>query len=206
MIIVRNGKGDKDRGVMLPKSSIPFLHHQIAYAQSRYNEDILNNAPAVMVPEALDHKYPGLGKKWGWFLLFPSGDYSTKPSSGIVRRHHIHPATVQKAISYIRKRCNIIIHATPHVFRHFFAIHLLENGTDINTVQRLMGYKDIRTTMVYLHVLESRSDKVLSPADTIESFISSNIEGCDKKNIETCEKEAKIVKANSTPATPHFIK
>ncbi len=83
MIIVRNGKGDKDRSVMLPKSSIPFLDHQIAYAQSYCNEDILNNAPAVMVPEALDRKYPGLGKQWGWFWLFPSGNYSKDPRSGI---------------------------------------------------------------------------------------------------------------------------
>jgi integron integrase len=170
LIIIRDGKGAKDRSVMLPKNSISLIKQQLEYAQSRYHEDRLRNSPGVMVPDALDRKYPDVGKEWAWFWVFPAGNYSTDPLSGIVRRHHIHEATVQKAIRNLRKRCNIVKHVTPHVFRHCFATHLLENGRDVNTVQRLMGHNHIETTMVYLHVLESCSDKVPSPADSIESL------------------------------------
>lgn len=169
-ILIREGKGAKDRSVMLPKNSISLLKQQLEYSQSLYHEDRLRKAPGVMIPDALNLKYPGIGEEWAWFWLFPAGNYSTDPLCGIVRRHHIHEATVQQAIRNLRKRCNIVKHVTPHVFRHCFATHLLENGRDINTVQRLMGHKHIETTMVYLHVLESCADKIPSPADSIGSL------------------------------------
>ena len=124
------------------------------------------------MPFALERKYKNAGKEWGWFWLFPSAGYSTDPRSRIIRRHHIHKSTLQKYVSALRKELRMVKHVKPHTFRHSFATHLLMDGCDINSVQRLLGHKNIKTTMIYLHVLETSAFRVKSPLDNLE--ISTN--------------------------------
>ena len=162
-IILRSAKGNKDRTVMMPQTVINDLKTQMLQAEKKYLQDRRNNANGVEMPFALEKKYPNAGKEWGWFWLFPAASYSKDPRSGIERRHHLHTSSLQKYVYKLRKEIGITKHVKPHTFRHSFATHLLMNGYDINTVQRLLGHKHIETTMVYLHVLETTSFKVQSP-------------------------------------------
>lgn len=175
IITVRAGKGNKDRTVPLPRTLVKPLMDQIGIARNFHNIDRQRGMPGVSVPFALDKKYPNIGTEWGWFWVFPAQNYSVDPESGIRRRHYQHESELQRAIRSASQKAGMLVHVSPHTFRHCFATHLLWAGYDIRTVQDLMGHKSIKTTMVYLHLLNPGSWKgVESPLDKkpVESLIS----------------------------------
>ncbi|GIV63369.1 MAG: integron integrase [Bellilinea sp.] len=164
-IIVREGKGEKDRATMLPASLVQVLKEQIAYVKKLHEQDLRREYGSVELPFALARKYPTADKELGWQYLFPSERLSTDPRSGIVRRHHLDPSGLQRAVKAAAKLAGIDKPVSPHTFRHCFATHLLEAGYDIRTVQELLGHKDIKTTMIYTHVLNRGPKAVRSPLD-----------------------------------------
>ena len=152
-ITIIDGKGMKSRVTVLPDPLKLPLREHMNWVRYQFDGDRLKNRPAVYLPFALGRKYPNLGKEWGWYWLFPSRDVSRDPVSGIVRRHHFHPTTLQRAVKRAARLAGITKHMTCHTFRHSFATHLLQNGYDIRTVQELLGHKNVATTMIYTHVL-----------------------------------------------------
>ena len=166
MVIVRSGKGDKDRRTVLPEMVKSDLIKQIAYARELFLTDRERNTPGVELPGALERKYPNAGKEWGWFWLFPSKTLSVDPRSGKIRRHHIHPVTLQKAFKKAMLKTGIPKQASVHSLRHSFATHLLENGYDIRTIQELLGHRKLETTMIYTHVVKKNVLGVRSPLDS----------------------------------------
>lgn len=165
VIIVRSGKGDKDRRTVLPERLKDDLIGHIAEMRSLYDRDRAQNLSGVYLPGALEKKYPNAGKEWGWFWLFPSKSLSVDPRTLTVRRHHVHPASLQKAFKAAAAKAGIVKHASVHTLRHSFATHLLENGYDIRTIQELLGHKNLQTTMIYTHVASRNILGVRSPLD-----------------------------------------
>lgn len=165
-IIVRDGKGMKDRITMLPEAVVPLLEEHLQHDPKRlYEEDSRNNVGFASLPFALDRKYPNAKREWLWQYVFPSGQLSVNPRTGEVRRHHLHQSGPQKAIKAAAASAGIRRRVTCHVFRHSFATHLLESGYDIRTVQELLGHKNLKTTMIYTHVLNRGGLAVRSPLD-----------------------------------------
>lgn len=166
LILVRDGKGMKDRITMLPDRLREPLQRQLDRARQLHQQDLARSHGAVYLPHALDRKYPNANGEWIWQYVFPSDRLSPDPrAAGTIRRHHQSPSSLQKAIREAAHRLGLTKPVGPHTFRHSFATHLLESGYDIRTVQELLGHKDVRTTMIYTHVLNRGGLAVRSPLD-----------------------------------------
>jgi integron integrase len=172
-IIVRSGKGDKDRVVMLPASLVSALRSQLAHARTLWADDEAQGRGGVELPHALDRKYPRAHLSWAWFWVFPQDRHSTDPRTGVIRRHHLFDQTFQRAFKRAVQAAGIERPATPHTLRHCFATHLLQSGADIRTVQELLGHADVATTMIYTHVLKVGGLGSRSPLDALEGSRAS---------------------------------
>ncbi|MBI4743673.1 MAG: integron integrase [Actinobacteria bacterium] len=166
-LTVRSGKGAKDRVTTFPGSMVPLLENHLEKVKILHQQDLAQGYGEVYLPYALERKYRNANKEWGWQYLFPSRELSADPRSGKVRRHHVDPSVVNKAIKVASKKLGLKKQISAHTFRHSFATHLLERGTDIRTIQALMGHKDVSTTMIYTHILQQGGHGVLSPLDDL---------------------------------------
>ena len=164
-IIVRSGKGNKDRDTLLPDSVVQPLERQLRYAKALHDNDLERGFGRVYLPYALARKFPNADREWGWQYVFPATKLSTDPRTGDVRRHHVGADGLQKAVKQAAHAANIIKPVSCHTLRHSFATHLLENGYDIRTIQELLGHKDVKTTMIYTHVINRGGMAVRSPLD-----------------------------------------
>jgi len=166
-ILVRDGKGQKDRVVMLPDRVAGPLQQQLADTRTLHKSELAAGRGEVYLPDALGRKYPGAGREWGWQYVFPAAALSRDPRSGVVRRHHLSDQAFQRAMRQAVRDAGLVKPATPHTLRHSFATHLLDTGYDIRTVQELLGHSDVSTTMIYTHVLNRGGRGVVSPLDRL---------------------------------------
>ena len=166
-ILIRDGKGQKDRVTMLPATAREPLRQHLEEVKRQYQKDLKSGYIGASLPYALERKYPNAPKEWGWQYVFPASRLCADPRWGVARRHHLHESVLQRSVKEAVRSAGIAKLAGCHTFRHSFATHLLEDGYDIRTVQELLGHKDVSTTMIYTHVLNRGGRGVLSPADRL---------------------------------------
>jgi integron integrase len=164
-VVVRDGKGGKDRVTILPRTLTPALETQLTAARAVHQGDLADGWGRVELPDALARKYPSAPSDWRWQWVFPQQRRWKSRQTGAQGRHHVHASIIQRAMREAVTRAGIVKHASCHKLRHSFATHLLEAGYDIRTIQELLGHEDVRTTMIYTHVLNRGGQGVRSPLD-----------------------------------------
>jgi integron integrase len=167
ILLVRDGKGGRDRRTILPKALLPHLTAQLERVRAQHQTDLRLGAGCVELPNAIARKYPNAGRSWPWQWLFPATRHYTDPKTSERRRHHIHPTKLQREFKEAVHRAGITKRVTCHTLRHSFATHLILDGYDTVTLQKLLGHKDIRTTMKYVHAAVRLRGGVRSPADVL---------------------------------------
>ena len=164
-IVVRDGKGEKDRITVLPDSIIPALRTHLKDVNAIHQEDLREGFGEFSLHYALARKYPNAPREWSWQYVFPASQRSKDPITGKIKRHHLDESVLQKAVRQAARLASLSKPVSPHTFRHSFATHLLQNGYDIRTVQELLGHRNVKTTMIYTHVLQRGAGAVKSPLD-----------------------------------------
>jgi len=166
-VTVRDGKGMKDRVTPFPDNLSALFRNHLEKVEMIHEKDLAKGYGTVYLPYALVRKYPNAEREWNWQFVFPGRGLSIDPRSEVIRRHHVDPSAINKAIKKVVRQTNITKKVSAHTFRHSFATHLLQRGTDIRTIQSLLGHKDLETTIIYTHVLKQGGEGVVSPLDDL---------------------------------------
>jgi len=179
---INNSKGEKNRILMMPKRIKLRLKNHLTQIRALYDLDRQRDAPGVWTPYALEKKAPSWGVSWGWYWLFPAEKLSIDPRAEVIRRHHVTRNSYAERLAKVKKQLGFTKEIVPHTWRHSFATHMLLQGCDLRTLQRLMGHSSIKTTEIYLHVIEAMSEKLISPLDRLTSFCSEEYQGVEDSN------------------------